>query len=143
MIILEEIHRVNELTFCSWTFWVLIAKNAALYNCFNKIYFNLSFLNYFERNKICQTNANFYKAPQSLLCLGAYWNLKEFPDIDRKLSFKVYSIPSNLSWPYRLHLFRSPWGFNQTTEIRFGSPKFDCSLASDECLCDGRMDLLA
>ena len=35
-------------------------------------YFNLSFLNYFEKNKICQTNANFYKAPQSLLCLGAY-----------------------------------------------------------------------
>ena len=40
-------------------------------------------------------------------------------------------------------MFRSPWGFDQTTEIRFGSPKFDCSLASNECFSDGCMDLLA
>ena len=35
-------------------------------------YFVYLIFNYFEKNKICQTNANFYKAPQSLLCLGAY-----------------------------------------------------------------------
>ena len=69
--------------------------------------------------------------------------MKEFPDIDRKLSIKVYSFPSNLSWPHRLHLLRSSWGFDQTTEIRFGSPKFDCSLVSNEHLGDGCMDLLA
>ena len=109
---------------------------------FIKYFIYLNF-NYFEKIKICQTNANFYKSPESLLCLSAYWHLKEFPNIDRKLSFKVYSIPSNLSWPYRLYLFRSPWGFDQTTKIRFGSPKFDCSLASNECFSDGWMDLLA
>ena len=106
-------------------------------------YFNLPFLNYFEKNKICQTNANFYQALKSLLCLSAYWHLKEFPDIDRKLSFKVNSIPSTLSWPYRLYLFRSPRGFDKITKIRFRSPKFDCSLASNECFSDGCMDLLA
>ena len=107
-----------------------------------KNFYYLNF-NYFEKNKICQTNANFYQALKSLLCLSAYWHLKEFPDIDRKLSFKVNSIPSNLSWPYRLYLFRSPRGFDKTTKIRFGSAKFDCSLASNECFSDGCMDLLA
>ena len=106
-------------------------------------YFIYLFFNYFEKIKICQTNANFYQALQSLTCLSAYWHLKEFPDIDRKLSIKVYSFPSNLSWPHRLHLLRSSWGFDQTTEIRFGSPKFDCSLVSNEHLGDGCMDLLA
>ena len=106
-------------------------------------YFIYLIFNYFEKIKICQTNANFYKAHQSLLCLNAHWHLKEFPDIDRRLWFEINSIPSNLGWPYRLYLFRSPWGFDQTIEIRFGSSKFDCSLASDEHLGDGCMDLLA
>ena len=60
-----------------------------------------------------------------------------------KHSFRAYSIPPTLGWPYRFYLLCNPWSFDQTFEIRFGPSKFDCALAVDECGCDGYLDLLS